>query len=438
MDAKLICLDDEREFPLSDAGLSIGSDTNCDAVLTGPDIVAQHAQVSPTVDGWELRARPGASITVDGRSLDHLRLEHGDEFAIGTATLRFESSVAVIERSPMAGKQFKDVDQALGHFKDDINKVRDEVGRIVVGQREVLDQVLAALFCGGHCLLVGAPGLAKTLLVRVLAGTLDLTANRVQFTPDLMPSDITGTDVLEEDKVSGQRSFRFRKGPLFTNVLLADEINRTPPKTQAALLEAMQERRVSTAGITYDLPRPFMVLATQNPIEQEGTYPLPEAQLDRFMFNIAVDYPSRDEERLILLETTADVDWTVRRVLSSKRIARYQHLLRLLPISDHVVDYVTALVRATRPDDPTAPDWIKRWVRWGAGPRAGQYLLLAAKAAAALDGRASVGCADVRKYAKSVLRHRIFPSFAAASEKVDANSIVDRLLAEVKEADYGG
>jgi len=438
MDAKLILIDDEREHPIEGKTLEIGRGEDCGLRLSGDSVAERHASIDATDDGWRLRAHDGNAIDVDGRTLRELRLEHGSEFALGTVHLRFESALAVIEKSPMAGKHFKDVDQALTHFKEDMDRVRTEVGRIVIGQKDVLEQVMTALFCGGHCLLVGAPGLAKTLLVRVLAGTLDLSSNRVQFTPDLMPSDITGTDVLEEDKASGERRFRFRKGPIFTNVLLADEINRTPPKTQAALLEAMQEKRVSTAGITYDLPRPFLVLATQNPIEQEGTYPLPEAQLDRFMFQVSVGYPSRDEERMILLETTQDIDWSVRRILSTKRIERYQHLVRLLPISDHVVDYVTALVRATRPDDPESPEWIKRWVRWGAGPRAGQYLLLAAKAAAAMDGRSSVGCEDVRTHAASVLRHRIFPSFAAASEQVDVDAIVARVLKEVKEPEYGG
>jgi MoxR-like ATPase len=287
-------------------------------------------------------------------------------------------------------------------------------------------------------LLVGTPGLAKTLMARTLADSLELQCKRVQFTPDLMPADITGTQVLEQDPATSARNFRFKHGPIFTNLLLADEINRTPPKTQAALLEAMQERRVTISGQTYDLPSPFFVIATQNPIEQEGTYPLPEAQLDRFMFSVKVGYPNADEEERIIMETTQDASQEVDRVLGSDVLLNFQHLVRKTPVSKHVGAYATRLVRATRPDAPDALDFIKNWVRWGAGPRAGQYLILAAKSNALLQGRLNVSCDDIRSYALPVLRHRVLCNFAAASEGVDSDEIVRRLVEAVPEPDYAG
>jgi MoxR-like ATPase len=283
------------------------------------------------------------------------------------------------------------------------------------------------------CSLVG---LAKTLMARTLAESLELQCKRVQFTPDLMPADITGTQVLELDPVTSARNFRFKQGPIFTHLLLADEINRTPPKTQAALLEAMQERRVTISGETYDLPQPFFVIATQNPIEQEGTYPLPEAQLDRFMFSVKVGYPDAAEEERIIMETTQDASQQVDRVLGAAPLLSFQHLVRRTPVSPHVGSYVTRLVRATRPDAPDAPDFVKNWVRWGAGPRAGQYLILAAKSHALLQGRLNVSCEDVRAYVLPVLRHRVLCNFAAASEGVDSDEIVRRLVEAVPEPDY--
>jgi MoxR-like ATPase len=311
-----------------------------------------------------------------------------------------------------------------------------EIGKVVIGQQEVLNEILVALFARGHCLLVGVPGLAKTLMVRALGAAVSLDAKRIQFTPDLMPSDIVGTDILEEDATTGQRQFRFHRGPIFTNLLLADEINRTPPKTQAALLEAMQERRVTASGQTFELPDPFMVLATQNPIEQEGTYPLPEAQLDRFMFCVHLTYPSLDDEQRVLLETTRELEWNLDRVMDAKTILQCQHLVRQVPVSEHVALYAMKLIRATRPENADAPDFIKRWVRWGAGTRAGQYLLLAAKAQVLIQGRFSVSCADLRVHALPVLRHRIFCNFAAASEGVNTDDIVKRILETVKEPEY--
>ena len=314
--------------------------------------------------------------------------------------------------------------------------ILEQLDKIIVGQKAVLNEMLVALFARGHCLIIGVPGLAKTLMVRSLAGTLHLDFKRIQFTPDLMPSDIIGTDILEENRETGSRQFRFHKGPLFANMSLADEINRTPPKTQAALLEAMQEHRVTASGQTYKLQEPFMVLATQNPIEQEGTYPLPEAQLDRFMFCVHIDYPDSADEQRILLETTRGTEAAVQAVLNADAILRFQKIVRDVPVSPHVALYATKLIRATRPGADEAPEFIGRWVRWGAGTRAGQYLLLAAKAHVLLAGRPSVSCADIREYALPVLRHRIFTNFAAASEGVTTDDIVKRILAEVKEPSY--
>ncbi|MDD5707480.1 MAG: AAA family ATPase [Kiritimatiellae bacterium] len=328
------------------------------------------------------------------------------------------------------------VEQSVARLHAAREALGAQIGRVIVGQRDVVEQALVALFAQGHCLLIGAPGLGKTLLVRTLAQALDLESRRIQFTPDLMPADITGTDILEEDAESGRRHFRFSRGPVFTNILLADEINRTPPKTQAALLEAMQERRVTAAGTTHDLPVPFLVLATQNPIELEGTYPLPEAQLDRFMFAVQVDYPSAAEEPEILMATTDDRVREIECVLDGPAIVEYQRLVRLVPVSEHVARYAAALARATRPGGAEAAPEIARWLRWGAGPRAGQCLLMAAKASAVMAGRFNVSCNDVRAYALPVMRHRIFRNFAAVSEGITTDEIVKRVLEHVPEPAY--
>ncbi|QOV92523.1 AAA family ATPase [Humisphaera borealis] len=293
--------------------------------------------------------------------------------------------------------------------------------------------MLAAIFARGHCLLVGVPGLAKTLMISTLAKSLRLNFNRIQFTPDLMPADITGTDILEEDPATGKRSFRFARGPVFANIVLADEINRTPPKTQAALLQAMQEYQVTAGGRTYPLDPPFFVLATQNPIEQEGTYPLPEAQLDRFMFMVNIGYPSKTEERQIVRATTMELAGEPEPVMSAADIQHVQNALRKLPVSDHVVDYAVALTRATRPKMPGTPAFITDWLTWGAGPRAAQYLVLGAKAHAMLNGRVNVGADDVRAVAKPVLRHRIFPNFNADAEGVGPDQIIEKLIEAVPE-----
>ncbi|MDA0373343.1 MAG: MoxR family ATPase [Planctomycetota bacterium] len=309
--------------------------------------------------------------------------------------------------------------------------MKDEMRKIIVGQDEVIDELFMALFCRGHCLLIGVPGLAKTLMISTLSRILNLSFSRIQFTPDLMPSDITGTEVIQQDKSTGERMFKFLPGPVFANVVLADEINRTPPKTQAALLEAMQEYQVTVGGQRHDLDRPFFVLATQNPIEQEGTYPLPEAQLDRFMFMVRVDYPTFDEEREIVRRTTETRDHDVAPVLGKEDILALQSIVRRVPIADHVVDYALRLTRATRLTNDEAPGWVKEWLAWGAGPRSSQFLVLGAKARALLQGRFYVSAEDIRAVAKPVLRHRLVTSFAAEAEGVTTDTVVDRLLAEI-------
>jgi MoxR-like ATPase len=326
--------------------------------------------------------------------------------------------------------------QAFGELLEQFHKSKvlmaDELGRRVIGQHDVIEQLLAAILTRGHCLLVGVPGLAKTLMVSTLAEITSMSFKRIQFTPDLMPSDITGTNVIDEPP-GGKREFRFVQGPVFTNILLADEINRTPPKTQAALLQAMQERQVSSGSTTYDLPDPFFVIATQNPIEQEGTYPLPEAQLDRFMFNVWVDYPSLEHERSILSATTRGERAKLRVVMNDRQLLNMQKLISAIPATDYVVDYATRLTRASRPADESAPDFVSKYIDWGAGPRAGQYLIWAGKAFAAMDGRFAVSLDDVRKAAVPVMRHRIAPNFAAQAEGLDSVKLIGQLVEAVPE-----
>jgi MoxR-like ATPase len=323
--------------------------------------------------------------------------------------------------------------QAVQQLTQARERILVELRKAIVGQDEVVDHLLTALFAGGHVLLVGVPGLAKTLLVSSLARVLDLQFSRIQFTPDLMPSDITGTDILEEDATTGRRAMRFIRGPIFANIVLADEINRTPPKTQAALLQAMQEREVTAGGQTFQLPPPFFVLATQNPIELEGTYPLPEAQLDRFMYNVQVDYPSQAEEEQIVSATTSAYKPQIERVLGAADILALQQLVRRVPVADHVVRYAVTLARATRGREG-APDFVKQWVSWGAGPRASQYLVLGAKTRAVLRGRFAPGVEDVQAVAASVLRHRIVTNFTAEAEGVKPDRIIADLLAAIPTA----
>ncbi|MGW8257881.1 MAG: AAA family ATPase [Thermoguttaceae bacterium] len=312
-----------------------------------------------------------------------------------------------------------------------------EIHKVIIGQDEMIEQMLICIFARGNCLSIGVPGLAKTLAVSTLARALQLHFQRIQFTPDLMPSDITGTEIIDQDPSSGQRSFRFVRGPIFSNIILADEINRTPPKTQAALLQAMQEHEVTVAGKTYKLEQPFFVMATQNPIEQEGTYPLPEAQLDRFMLSINIGYPSRDEERRIVQSTTQSARQEIRPILHGQDILWSQQLVRQVPATEHVVDYAVDLVRATRPKEPTSPDFIKNWLAWGAGPRAAQNIILTAKARAILHGRFAVAAEDVRAMAPAVLRHRLITNFNADADGVDVDQVVDKLLKTVAEPNYG-
>ncbi len=339
---------------------------------------------------------------------------------------------SVIETAPIEERHR----QALARLRTAHDTMRQELAKVIVGQTDVVDELLMAIFSRGHCLLVGVPGLAKTLLVSTLARILSLEFKRIQFTPDLMPADITGTEIIQEDPVSRQRAFKFLRGPIFANIILADEINRTPPKTQAALLEAMQEHRVTAGGHTYALDEPFFVLATQNPIEQEGTYPLPEAQLDRFMFMIRVDYPALDEELEIMRRTTSSIRQEVSPVMSAEEILWLQEFLRDFPVPPHVFDYVLSLVRATRTTpttgadkiDPRLRDFVKEYVTWGAGPRAGQYLILGAKARAALDGRNFVDCSDVMKIAAPVLRHRIITNYRAESAGITPDEVIQKLI----------
>jgi MoxR-like ATPase len=313
-----------------------------------------------------------------------------------------------------------------------VQSLDQEIGRVIIGQAQVRREILTCLFAGGHCLLRGVPGLAKTLLIKTLADTVRLKFSRIQFTPDLMPSDILGTEVIEDDATGGKRHVRFIPGPVFANIILADEINRTPPRTQAALLEAMQEYQVTVGGVRYPLERPLFVLATENPIEQEGTYPLPEAQLDRFMFNVVIDYPDAADERRILAETTSGVERAARPVASGVELEMVRQLVRDLPAAENVVDYALRLIRATRPADPTAPKPIKEWVRWGVGPRAGQALLLGAKAAALLDGRTVPAPDDVTRVALPVLRHRLLVNFQAEADGVAPDAVIGNLLEVVR------
>jgi MoxR-like ATPase len=317
---------------------------------------------------------------------------------------------------------------AVERLHEAYRQITGELAKVIVGQKDVLEELLIALFARGHCLLVGVPGLAKTLMIRTLADSLSLQFNRIQFTPDLMPSDITGTEVIQEDRATGHRELRFIRGPVFANVILADEINRTPPKTQAALLEAMQEHQVTIGGQKHVLPEPFFVLATQNPIEQEGTYPLPEAQLDRFMFMVLVDYPNEEEELEIVRRTTTDLEAQITRMLSAEQIVDLGRIVRKVPVADHIARYALRLARLTRREKPEAPDFVREYVQWGAGPRASQYLVLGAKARAVLQGRHAVEHQDIRAVALPVLRHRLKTNFAADAEGVTADDIVRRLL----------
>jgi MoxR-like ATPase len=326
----------------------------------------------------------------------------------------------------------KDI-EAVEKLREARDRIKNEIRKVIIGQEKVIDELMIALLSNGHCLLIGVPGLAKTLMISTTARILDLKFSRIQFTPDLMPSDITGTEIIQENVSTGERTFRFVKGPVFANIILADEINRTPPKTQSALLQAMQEHEVTASGETYKLSEPFFVLATQNPIEQEGTYPLPEAQLDRFMFNVYIDYPSQDEENLIVKTTTSAYSRDLNKVMGAEEITRLQRLARRVPVADHVIDFAVRIARFTRPNKSDSFDYIRNWVSWGVGPRASQYMILGAKTKAILDGRYTPSCEDVRTVALPVLRHRIVTSFNAEADGVGTFEIIQKLLKDVKE-----
>ncbi len=325
----------------------------------------------------------------------------------------------------------KDDVTLVSTLNDSVKKIKSEIGKVIIGQEKIIDDLVVSLLSKGHCLLIGVPGLAKTLLIKTLSEVLDLSFNRIQFTPDLMPSDITGIEIIEEDFSSKKRNFKFIKGPVFANVILADEINRTPPKTQSALLEAMQEHKVTTAGTTYTLPEPFFVLATQNPIEQEGTYPLPEAQLDRFMFNLWLDYPSIDEEVKIVHSTTSGFTPQLNKVVNAAEIQNYQELVRRVPVADNVVQYAVKITNMTRANNSHAPKFVKDWITWGAGPRASQYLILAAKAKAVIEGRFTPNIDDVKSSLTPVLRHRIITNFSAEADGIKSEDVIKKLLEEV-------
>lgn len=315
-------------------------------------------------------------------------------------------------------------------LNEKVAAIKSEISKVIVGQHEIIDQLLISLLAKGHCLLVGVPGLAKTLLIKTLAEVLDLKFSRIQFTPDLMPSDITGTEIIEEDPVNKQRNFKFISGPIFANVILADEINRTPPKTQAALLEAMQEHKVTAAGTTYTLDEPFFVLATQNPIEQEGTYPLPEAQLDRFMFNLWLDYPSYEEEIKVVQSTTSEYKAELKKVINAQEIVKFQELVRRVPVAENVIQFAVKIANMTRPVNGKSPEFIKNWILWGAGPRASQYLILAAKTKAVMEGRFTPSIDDVKSALLPVLRHRIITNFSAEADGITSVEVIRKLSEE--------
>jgi len=419
-----------RRLTLESRTYSLGRRPDMDLPLDDVAISSEHAELRFDNGNWAIVDLGSSNGTrLNGKPVSSSRLSTGDFVQLGGSRFIFRGEDGGTS-APIASA---DELELVEKMRDRADRIREEVGKIIVGQRDVLDQVLMCILANGHALLIGLPGMAKTLMVRTIAQVLNLKFKRVQFTPDLMPGDIIGTDVLETNAATGEKEFRFIRGPIFCNLLLADEINRTPPKTQAALLEAMQEKMVTAGNTSYTLEEPFFVLATQNPIEQEGTYPLPEAQLDRFMFNIWVDYPLAHEEEEILRSTTGGKRIDPQAVLTQAEVLQLQAVVRKVPVSDHVIKYVTRLVGATRPQNPDAPQVTKTYVSTGAGPRAGQYLILAAKSMAILEGRIHVSCADIRRAAPPVLRHRILTNFAADSEGLTPLSIVKKLLEEVQE-----
>ena len=451
-------------------GAYLGSNPECGVVVEGASDF--HAQIRADANGWAVYdLQSGTGTLINDERVDSAYLQNGDTIRLGLLLLQFVAEGApehtgeiapetadfdtvpsdAPAAEPAAEAPALSLQTAAAQYaansieasQDDLalvqamqqraGLIRQEISKVIVGQFNVVEEILMAMIGGGHALLIGMPGMAKTLMVSTIAKVFNLEFRRVQFTPDLMPSDITGTEILETNRETGDREFRFIRGPLFCNLLLADEINRTPPKTQAALLEAMQEHRVTVGNQTYPLGEPFFVLATQNPIEQEGTYPLPEAQLDRFMFNIWVDYPSAEEEEIIVEATTKATKAKAQAVLTKEEVLQLQDVVRKIPVSKHVIKYATQLVRSTRPNGPEAPDFVKEYVSTGAGPRASQVMIMAAKARAVMEGRIHVSCNDIRKAALPVLRHRILTNFAADSEGLTSVHLIARLLKHVPE-----
>jgi MoxR-like ATPase len=425
-------------IPLTDQRVTFGRDTDCTVSMPADSPASRlHATILSENETWFLRDESSSNGTfVNGEKIERHPLRSGDLISIGEQDFLFEDQKPAT--APVdVGKG--SVDQEILSRVKEVSRmtrtIEAEIGKAIIGQKDIVMDLLTAIIAKGHVLMVGMPGLAKTMMVRTVSEVLDLKFRRIQFTPDLMPSDITGTDILEVDETTGKKEYRFIKGPIFTNILLADEINRTPPKTQAALLEAMQEHRVTAAGETYELDPPFFVLATQNPLEQEGTYPLPEAQLDRFMFSIMIDYPAEEDEETIAKVTTRPEKVILNKILDADQIIEIQKVVRELPISDHVVKYAVRLVRSTRPSDKRAPEFIKKWIHCGAGPRAAQYLIAGAKARAVIEGRLLVTTDDVRRVASPILRHRMFTNFTADSEGMDIDKIVKKMIIEVPEPD---
>ncbi len=438
-----------RKYEVDSGRFVIGRGDECDIRLNQGSISRQHAALDFYDGKWQIEDLGSQNgVFIDNQRVARADLTEKTKLQLGTIMVFFDPEEGGMQMAYAADKTEVEFDLPQSaesapetpEFVGDIRELGDmyatieaEFGQVIIGQREVLEQLLIAIAAGGHCLMIGLPGLAKTLMVSTLAKILRLQFKRIQFTPDLMPSDIIGTDVLEVEEDTGQKTFRFIKGPIFTNMLLADEINRTPPKTQAALLESMQERQVTVANHVFPLPPPFFVLATQNPLEQEGTYPLPEAQLDRFMFNVLVDYPEADEEERIVMATTGRQSVELRQVMTAQNLIALQRTVRELPVSEHIVKYATRLVRATRPKSEESLQFIKDNVNVGAGPRAAQFLILGGKARAVIRGRLNVSCEDIQALALPILRHRIFTNFTADSEGIAPDDLIRQLLVSVPE-----
>jgi MoxR-like ATPase len=458
MKAKLTvtCNNQTKAYALPEQGVKIGRDPGqCQLALQDPDVSSLHAFMCCKNGAWMLQDLGSTNGTyVNGNKITTVGLKSGDRIKFGvsvSAKIEIEEpkkevvappkpaipppppqkSAIKVDNTPPPEMSADDV-ELIKLLNDKFNLAKENLSQVVIGQMDVIELVLTAIFARGHVLLMGVPGLAKTLLIATLSQVLDLKFKRVQFTPDLMPSDITGTDVLEEDKESGGRKFRFVEGPVFTNMLLADEINRTPPKTQAALLEAMQEHHITVGTKTYNLPEPFFVMATQNPIEQEGTYPLPEAQMDRFLFNIIVKYPSAADEETIIRNVTSNRKVKLEKVLDGETVQKLQDVVKRVPVAPHVIQYAATLARMSRPKEPDVPDFVKELVGWGAGPRAGISLITAAKAWAILHGRHHCTMKDVEAVAMPVLRHRVITTFAAEAAGVTSDDLVNMLLKELK------